>query len=84
MPMMTRGVFEDTWSTDHYAPVESYRIPRRNEIAQRDERGVNPLQGENLIAGANTGSDAWSRFGTAAGTRRSGANVRYQASFAMS
>ena len=30
--------------TGRNEPIESYRIPSRNDIAQRDERGVNPLQ----------------------------------------
>jgi hypothetical protein len=45
---MTRRAFDDIRSTDHYEPIGSYRIPCRNEIAQRDERGVNPLQEGNL------------------------------------
>jgi hypothetical protein len=58
---MTKGVFDDIRSADHYEPLGSYRIPWRNEIAQRDERRVNPLQGETLMAKANTGSIAcWS------------------------
>jgi hypothetical protein len=56
VPIMTEGVFDKIRSADRYEPLGSYRIPCRNEIAQKDERGVNPLQGETLIAKANPGS----------------------------
>ncbi len=65
MPIMTTGVFDEIRSTDHYEPLERYRIPRRNDIAQRDERGVNPLKRDLVIAQANSGPYQCRSIGTA-------------------
>lgn len=44
VPIITRGVFDEIRSTVQYEPLGIYRLPCRNEIDQRNERGVNPLQ----------------------------------------
>jgi hypothetical protein len=60
---MGTGLSDETLSTDRSKSLKSYRIPCRNDIAQKDERGINHLQGEILVAAANAGPTAVAELG---------------------